>query len=168
MKGGHAWPVAIILVLAITVAANLWVMRIAGSDPSFAVEPDYYRKAVAWDSAMAQEGRNRALDWQVRPEIHGFTSGRAATLDVRISGPDGEAIRDARVRVTAFAVARSANRIERDVPPSADGAAYRVVLPVARGGAWELRFDVRKGDAHFTATRRVEIAREGAPRGTGT
>ena len=29
-------------------------MRIANDDPSFAIEPDYYRKAVTWDSTLAQ------------------------------------------------------------------------------------------------------------------
>ena len=53
-------------VLALTVAGNLWVMRIANADPSFSVEPDYYRKAVDWDSTMAQRARNEALGWQLR------------------------------------------------------------------------------------------------------
>ena len=55
MKRGMWWPIGITTVLATTVAANLWVMRLANEDHSFAIEPDYYRKAIMWDSTLAQE-----------------------------------------------------------------------------------------------------------------
>ena len=46
MKREHLWPAGLTLILAITVAANIWVMRIASDDPSFAIEPNYYARAV--------------------------------------------------------------------------------------------------------------------------
>ena len=49
MKRGGWWPIAITGVLAATVAANIWVAKIASDDPSFAIEQDYYRKAITWD-----------------------------------------------------------------------------------------------------------------------
>ena len=39
--------------------ANVGLMLVATSDASFAVEPDYYQKALAWDETMAQAARNR-------------------------------------------------------------------------------------------------------------
>ena len=54
MKRGLWWPIAVAAILATTVAANIWVMMIANDDPSFAIEPDYYRKALAWDTTLAQ------------------------------------------------------------------------------------------------------------------
>ena len=57
MNASRLWPWAIGAVLLITVAANLALFHVAGSDPSFVIEPDYYAKAVAWDSTMAQTRR---------------------------------------------------------------------------------------------------------------
>ena len=41
MKPGAGWPIGIALVLCATVVGNLVMMRVAGSDPSMAIEPDY-------------------------------------------------------------------------------------------------------------------------------
>ena len=155
MKRAHLWPLALTLVLGLTVAGNLWVMRIANADASFAIEPDYYRKAVAWDSTLAQERRNRAFGWQVTSTVEHFSSARGGTLRVRVGGPDGMVIHDADVRVVAFAVARSARFIESAVPMQ--GNAYVAELPIHQPGIWELRLDIRKGDAHVTATQRVSV-----------
>lgn len=155
MRRAQLWPLALTLVLALTVAGNLWVMRIASADASFAVEPDYYRKAVAWDSTLAQERRNRAFGWQVTSSVERFSSTRGGTLRVRVAGPDGAAIPDADVRVVAFAVARSARFVEAAVPVQGDG--YAAELPILQPGMWELRLDIRKGDAHVTATQRVSV-----------
>ena len=48
------WPIGVATILASTVVANIIVMQIANDDPSFAVEPDYYRKAVNFDATMAE------------------------------------------------------------------------------------------------------------------
>ena len=65
MKPGMGWPIGVTVILGATIAVNLWVMKIANSDPSFAIEPDYYRKAVHYDSTMAQQRLNASLGWGV-------------------------------------------------------------------------------------------------------
>ena len=67
MKRGSWWPIGITAVLATTVAANVWVATIASDDPSFAIEPDYYAKAIAWDSTLAQARTNATLGWRLTP-----------------------------------------------------------------------------------------------------
>ena len=51
---GWYWPVVIVSLLVGGAAANIGFMIVANRDPTFAVEPDYYRKAVDWDRTMAQ------------------------------------------------------------------------------------------------------------------
>lgn len=154
MRKGLGWPLAMAAILAVTVGGNLWVMRIASADPSFAIEPDYYAKAVRWDSTMAQERRNHALGWTVTPELGAIDPRRGATLRVVVTAPDGARISDATVRVVAFAVARSARRVDVALAP-ADGT-YGALVPVTHAGAWELRLDVRRGADRMVVTRRVE------------
>ena len=151
---GLAWPVGITAILGVTVAGNLWVARIAGSDPSVQVEPDYYRKAVEWDARVAQERRNAALGWTLEPTVaaeHGVSR-----LAVRLTDRAGAPLAGATVTVSAFPVARSADVVTARLVADGDGYAARV--PVARTGIWELRFDVVRGAERFTSTRRVELA----------
>jgi hypothetical protein len=155
MKRGLAWPIGITAVLTLTVAANIWVMRVASADPSFAIEPDYYAKAVAWDSTLAQERRNRALGWRVLPSLSAWAPARGAKLEVRVVDAAGAAIRNAEVRVSAFAVARSGARVDTTLTEARE--TYEAILPILRGGIWELRFDVRRSNDRMTATQRVDV-----------
>lgn len=162
MKRAHLWPLAMTAILAGTVAMNIAVMVIAADDPSFAIERDYYARAVSWDSTVVQEARNRALGWRLVPTLSAFADD-GAVLRVSVRDATGAAIADARVHVSALFVARANDVIELPLAP--DGAAYAARLPVARGGAWELRFVVERGGHRFTSTQRLE-ARPAAVRGT--
>lgn len=155
MKRAHLWPIGIVLVLVVTVVANLWVMRIASADPSFAIEPDYYAQAVRWDSTLAQQARNRALGWSIRPAFVRDSAGGLA-LTATVVDATGREIRDANVRVTAFAVARSSQRVEislRQSPRGYSGILEARVIP----GRWELHFEVRRGAERLTATQRLDL-----------
>ena len=41
MKAARLWPLALAAVLAITVAANFWLLWAANDDQRLAIEPDY-------------------------------------------------------------------------------------------------------------------------------
>lgn len=148
--------------LGTVVALNVWVAIKANSDPSFAIEPDYYRKAVAWDSAMAQQRRNTKLDWTLTPALSAFARAGGAVLRVTLTDRHGAAVRDAHIEVTAFSNARAGTVHAATL--SADGVdAYTATIPVQRTGQWELRFDVTRGGEHFTVTKRLEAVAATAP-----
>ena len=69
MKRGSMWPIGIAAVLLATVAANIALYYVAGNDPSFVIEPNYYAKAIAWDSTMAQSALNQRLGWHLAPAL---------------------------------------------------------------------------------------------------
>ncbi|HVB31529.1 MAG TPA: FixH family protein [Gemmatimonadaceae bacterium] len=154
MKRGSSWPIGVAVVLAATVALNIWVYRVANDDPSFAIEPDYYQKAMAWDSTMAQARENVALGWRLSPTLAAFTEHDGAVLQVTLTDSSGTAIPDATVKVAAFFNARANDVI--DTTLARDSTGYAVTLPVTRGGVWELQFDVQRGRQRFTAISRVE------------
>lgn len=162
MKRGLIWPIAMAALLAAVVVSNIWVAVIAADDPSFAIEPDYYRKAVAWDSVMAQADHNAALGWTLTPQLGAFGADSGAALQVSLTNAAGEAIRDAAITVIALHNARAGDA--RTVALRADGdRGYVAMLPVHRAGQWELRFDVVRGADRFTANRRLEAVPSGAP-----
>ena len=67
------WPVIIVSALAIHAVASLVVVLIAVSDPSRAVETDYYQKALRWDDKKAQDARNLSLGWSLATETEPAT-----------------------------------------------------------------------------------------------
>ncbi|HVA57697.1 MAG: FixH family protein [Gemmatimonadaceae bacterium] len=159
MKRGAGWPIAVAAILAATVGLNGWMYRVANDDPSFAIEPNYYQKAVDWDSTMAQERQNLALGWHLSPELAAYTPRGGALLQITLRDASGVEIRDATVKVAAFFNARANDVI--DTTLTRDFAGYNVRLPVTHGGVWELQFDVTRGSQRFTATSRVEAVAAG-------
>jgi nitrogen fixation protein FixH len=154
MKRGWGWPVGVATILAATVGVNIWVAVIAGDDPSFSVEPDYYRKAVQWDSTMAQARENERLGWRVEPRISPI--GRSvSTLSVTLTDGTGLPIRNAKIDVTAFFNARADSVVRVELHDT--GSSYDARLPIHHAGEWELRFDVHRGGQRFTNTTRVDV-----------
>ena len=155
MKRGSWWPIAITAVLATTVAANIWVMRVASDDPSFAIEPDYYRKAIEWDSTLAQARQDSILGWRLTPELQVVRATGKARLSATLTDSTGVPISGAVVRVSALPVAR-ANEVHEVTLAAAGAGEYAAQLDSLREGRWELRFDVRAGSVRFTEVARVE------------
>ena len=156
MKRGAWWPIGITAVLATTVAANIWVMRIANDDPSFAIEQDYYKKAIAWDSTLAQGRESARLGWRLTPRMGPIDRDGRSRLSADLRDATGAPIVDAVVRVTALYVGRASDVHEVTLAPSGAGE-YVAELDARHAGQWELRFDVRAGSARFTDIARVEV-----------
>jgi hypothetical protein len=161
MKRSHWWPIGITAVLLATVSANFGLLYVAGHDPSLSIEPNYYAKAIAWDSTMAQRTTNARLGWLVVPHLSAFAPDSGAALSVTVSDSTGVPIADATVTVSALYNGRASVVLESTLHQ--DGGAYRTTLPISHRGQWELRFDVRHGTERFTNTMRVEAAARSGP-----
>lgn len=155
MKSGRAWPIGVALVLALTVVANIGIYVVATDDPTFVIEPNYYAKAIGWDSTMAQDRRSALLGWVLTPEAKPSHAGRAA-LTLRLADASGRPLGGARVHMEGVNNADPAGAVAMNVVADANGVAA-TSMPVRHGGLWELRFDVRRGSDRFTTVRRVEI-----------
>jgi nitrogen fixation protein FixH len=156
VKRGSGWPLAVGVILGAGVAANAWVIHLARSDPSFAVEEDYYQRALRWDDELAQRRHNRELGWRLQPTLSPITADSGARLSVTLHDAAGRPIDGARVSVRAMHNARAGQPIDAEL--AGDGAgAYALRLDVRRPGLWELRFDVRHGSERFTAGERVDV-----------
>lgn len=157
-RSGWVWPAGLLALLAVGVAANIAFVVAATRDPSFAVERDYYRKALRWDEAMAQAERNGALGWSVTPEIDPVPGAVGlARLVARVTDADGATLDDAVVHVEAFHEARAAQVAEARL--DREGGAHVATLPMARPGLWELRFRVERRGVVFTQVLGREVRR---------
>lgn len=156
MNAAKLWPAAILGVLAVTVAANVVLLVEAGDPGAAGIEPDYYRRAVAWDSTMAQEDRNAALGWRLAAELGPMGTG-GSPLVVRLTGADGRPLAGARIEVEAIHNLAAAHPVRAALVATDDGA-YATSLPLPRRGLWELRFTVARAGERFTTRLRREAA----------
>jgi nitrogen fixation protein FixH len=159
---GLSWPLGIVIVLGGTMGLNLWVLRVAGSDPSFAVERDYYAKGVRFDEQVAKDRASRALGWTLSSAVGARATGDR-TLEVALADRAGVPVTGATVVVQAFAIARSAD-VRVDTLVAGDAGRYAARAPLARDGLWELRFDVTRGAERVGAVQRLDV---GAAVGAG-
>lgn len=157
MKRGMQWPIAIAAILVLSSAGQILFAIVASRDQAFAVESDYYEKAVRWDDEIAQRRENSVLRWTVTPTLRlGAGSGDGA-LAVELRDSAGRAITGATVKVLAMHNARASRQLSATLSEVGDGA-YHAPLPAQRPGEWELRFSVQRGGERFTVSERVAVA----------
>jgi len=148
MQAGRWWPLSIAGVLGLTVVANGFLLYVATKTDTEAVEPDYYRKAVNWDSAMAQARENVALAWQVQGRLD-----PGGELTLRLTDSTGAPLDGARVAVEGFALAQAAEFYHATLALESAGT-YEGTIPRPHGGLHEVRVTVIRGSDRFTAVLR--------------
>jgi len=148
------WAYVPIGLIAASILGLGYMAHLAVDDPSFAVEKDYYKKAVAWDETRAQAERNAKLGWKVDLEV--VPRGSELELKVRPLDARGGRLEGAAVEVEAFANARAGHIVSAHLAPhGAEGLA--AVVPFVHAGVWEFRFVVEAGGQRFTQVLRREI-----------
>ncbi|HKZ05559.1 MAG TPA: FixH family protein [Methylomirabilota bacterium] len=152
---GWLWPLGLALALALSAGGNVAFMVLASRDASFAVEPDYYRKALEWDRTMAQASANRALGWMAAVDGPAPAPG-GRRLVVRLIDRDGGPVDGARMTVEARHGARAAEVVHGLLAGTGQGR-YAAELPLGRVGLWELRLRAERGAQVFTQRLEVDL-----------
>lgn len=151
-KKGWQWPWIVAGLMAVVVGANLILMYVAVSDPSFAVEEDYYQKGLDWDDKRAQDQANDSLGWSLELNVAPLRSADGTNgLTANLTDRDGRPISDAKIYLEAFHNARAALIQKRDLTRDGDGG-YSTSLLMRRPGLWEFRFEVSRNEQRFTHT----------------
>jgi nitrogen fixation protein FixH len=140
--------VGLAALLVVSAGANIALVVITSRDASFAVEPDYYAKALAWDETMAQEARNKALGWSL--ELRVEPTGEGGLVAVSLADRAGAPLPGARITIEALHNARAGRVLTAILEPRGPG--YARMMPLARPGLWEFRLRVTRGADVFTAT----------------
>jgi nitrogen fixation protein FixH len=161
MKKGMGWPIGVVVILAATVAGNIGVIVLTKDDPSFAIEPDYYRKAVAWDSTQARIAQSNALAWTVSAAVSDNSVGENV-LTLQLLDHTGAAVQDARLTGTLLHVAR-ANEVQSVVFAETPDGRYAATVPMDRRGMWELRLAAVRNAEQFQQTVRIDTDRANTP-----
>jgi nitrogen fixation protein FixH len=148
IKPGVLWPAVIAGALLLHVAAMMAMVAVATSDDSYAVEPDYYAKALAWDERRAQDRTNAELGWSLEFVVEPAAQGADPILRATLTNAGGAPITDASVAVEAFSNIRRDEILTAALAASGDG--YETALPMRGSGRWEFRFEVTRDSDLFT------------------
>ncbi len=154
ITSANRWPLAITAVLVGQVVFGIWMSHVANDDPHFAVEPNYYAKAINWDATMAQSRADKALGWKSAATLT-RAAGNSATLHVTLRDSTGAPVHADSVTVTALAIAHSLKVNALSLTPDATG--YAAPVPVAGTGLWEVEVRAVRGTDVFTSTLRTEL-----------
>ena len=151
---GWYWPWLIAAMLVATVAGQAVMLYAAASDDTMSIEPDYYKKAVAWDSTAALDSISALLHWKANVTIS--SAGAAGgDLVVVLTDAAGDGVTDAHVRVTAIHNLDGKRHIEAVLAERADGR-YSAHMPLDHAGLWEVRVQAERGADHYRITSRVD------------
>ena len=161
MNASKLWPAALVAVLAITVAANVAIYWTANHDSSFAVEPDYYQRAIDWDSTVARGQRSAALAWTSEVRLSAPEAGQA-TLSVTLAARDGAPLDSADVRAALSHNAQGANVFQVRLLPSGPGL-YATRVPSTAQGLWRVDVAATLGDDVYVERVTVDNGTPHAP-----
>lgn len=153
---GAFWMFVPVILLAGLIGFQMLLLSGALNDPSFALEEDYYQKAVDWDVHVAQQRENARLGWRVEPRVE--RAGEGARFVLVMSDAQGRPLTGAQISVVAFHNARANERQSPGFREEGDGR-YVTAAAALRPGQWELRVMVMHGAGRFEESYRVEVPR---------
>lgn len=157
--GGRFWAMVPVMLLGSMFVGLGSMAYVAVNDPGFALEPNYYDKAVHWDRSQAEAAASRELGLKLSLSQLHLTAAGKLELELTVADKSGVAVSGAEVQVEGFAIAR-ANQVQllmlREVAPGR----YRAEIHSKTLGLWELRVSVQKEHDHYR-----EVLRHDATKG---
>lgn len=151
-RRGRIWIVGIFALLSINFTVVGVTVFLALSDPSVAVEPDYYRKGLEWNQTARQLQHNRTLGWSTNVSFDRAADGSARTLRVKLTNKLAEPISGAHVECEYFANTDSGHRVKTPLAavPNEPGV-YAAPARLDRTGLWHVRVRAQTAVDTFTS-----------------
>ena len=158
MRAAKLWPVAIVGMLAVNVLATGVLMWAANDDEANAVEPDYYRKAMAWDSTVAARRRGVELGWRLDASLGAIGGDGTGVVSVTLADSTGAPLDGAAVTLEAIHNAHARHPVRATLAPAGAGR-YEARVPLRWAGLWELRLEIARDGVRVPTSVRREAVR---------
>ncbi|MEM9345895.1 MAG: FixH family protein [Planctomycetota bacterium] len=147
----HLMPMVVLGLLGAHMAFIFTAITLGTGDPSFAVVPDYYQKAVGYDAYKALLAESESLGWSVQlsPAGHADAIGQREMI-VHLRDGAGDPVQGLRVLIDGFHQARASQPVSFECVEALPGQ-YVGKAPLAREGFWRFAIDASGGDQRFVA-----------------
>jgi nitrogen fixation protein FixH len=146
----NPWPAGIVGGLGVVVAVNLWMLRVAASDPPIPEAERPYEAGVAFEATLAAQRASNALGFRAELDV---LDGRAR---LRVKDPAGAPVDGLRGVVQV----RRADRADADFKaawqPRGAGV-YEADTAFPSNGVWRLQSQLDGASAPFLDDRRVAV-----------
>jgi len=150
-----------VLLLGASLGGWAFMISAATADPSFAVEPSYYRKASLFDEELARRAASRKLGWRVDVVAFERPSGGPMRLRVALSDREGMPVAGAVLAVEAVPNLR-ASEVRTGAPVTTDQAGHAEwTFAAGPSGLWELRLQATRREDVFSQVVRQDVAKSG-------
>lgn len=140
------WPLAVVGILGVSLTVCAITVVAAVSDPSYAIEDDYYQRAVDWDHERDLQAASDRLGW--RADVIVSDDGIITAV---MTDANDQPIDNAAVRVTTFHHARRGLAQDLTLQPRGNGR-YVGTLAQPRSGQWQVRLRAAVGPDQFFQT----------------
>lgn len=144
-RGYYRWPAIIFALIGVQLLMGAITIYFATNDSSFAVVPDAYAKAVAWDDSAAANRASQALGWSHELRIGSPDTVGDRYVFVTLKDAEGRPLEGAAVRGEAFHLARAADRRPLEFRVVSPGL-YRAAGELRRDGRWVVQLTATRGD----------------------
>jgi hypothetical protein len=135
---------------------------VAIDDPHFALEPDYYDKAVHWDRSQAEQRASATTGLQLQLNGPLVTAADGSVkVEVRVTDRHASPFPAAHVELQAFPNAY-AGQVQNLTLRETEPGVYVGQLARSALGLWELRFELTRDALRFREVRRVDVAKGGS------
>ncbi len=150
--GSYRWPLIVIAFLGVHVVLISVGVAIATHDPTFAVTPDYYDKALNWDKIQAAKRASEKLGWKlaIAPALKVQPNGERA-VEISLQDRNGHPVAGAQINITYFHHAHAMDRMKLTGTTAADGK-LAVNVPMRWAGFYSFACTADSGGTNFTDT----------------
>lgn len=141
-RGLH-WPLMLLGMFLVSASFVIVTAILGAGSGSHMVEPDYYARAVDWDSERERLQAADRLGWDVRVSASGVLNPTGTRLvSVLLFDAQGEPIENAVVHVTCFANSQAHDRTDLEIPHIGAGQHQARIQGMHQDGLWEFRVSI--------------------------
>ena len=162
-RGGNRWALIVVALLITHASAMIIAVLIATGDPSFAVVPDYYQKALSWDQRRAALRGSDSLGWTLVLKPGSVVDERRRRLVVaELHDAQGQPVAEPRLTLSYYHYSHGGQPGEAVLPSTGPGR-FAATIPMRWPGTWHVEatvpdtaflhaLDLTIGDAGTTST----------------
>lgn len=137
------WGTFVVCFLGMQLTIGAVAIVLATGDPSVAVVPDYYQKALDWDQEMEARRVSELLRWRANIQVGDALSGGGQRLiSVRMTDESGQGLDEMDGRLRLYHHAR-AGEVQEVVLESMGSGLYQGRCVMSRDGLWEVEMRFR-------------------------
>ena len=156
LRPGLLWPLFVIALLLLSMGMSVRAVIASRADGGVEPVPDYYAQAARYDELSRAQAASDALGWTMTAAAGALQPSGLREIGVTLLDAAGQPVEAA---TGELRVSRP-SRIDTlaTVPFHARAAgAYAALIPMQDAGLWDVTVTVRRGDARFTRTVRLEL-----------